>query len=348
VISIAVYRFLITNSRQSELVVRVNYDKLNVVFRTERIISLTEKYGHPFGTHIYKCLLRRIEHETHQCRETAEIPREGEETEEQANPIPISDLVGDVDRSLDFAAAIGPLDPWNASTWRGRRALENRVNGDNASYDETSNLEEDVDQHLALLAQPPLKLAIRQELFGRPRWTVHFRSLAKQLRHMELEKIIGTRYGAHALRIIRALESKGKLEERRLQEICLIPTKELRQNLANMQMGGFVDLQEVPRDSQRQPSRTIYLWFYDPDRLGRNLLHDTYKAMSRCLQRIRFERSLLQTLLTKAERTDVKGKEKDQLQETELVVLQEWQNKEALLLGEVARLDDLVAVFRDF
>jgi len=179
-------------------------------------------------------------------------------------------------------------------------------------------------------------------------WTVEYRHLARKLRHLELERIIETRYGDVALRVVRVLHAKGKLDEKRLQEISLLPPKDLRQVLASMQAGGFVDLQEVPRDAQRQPSRTIYLWFYDPDRVRRNVLQDTYKAMSRCLQRIKFERNRLKAFLEKAERSDVKGNEERFLSEAELKTLQQWKDKEAMLLGEVSRLDDLVAVLRDF
>lgn len=205
-----------------------------------------------------------------------------------------------------------------------------------------------VDQHLSLLSQPPYILTSRRPISGLTTWTIEFRHLARKLRHIELERMVESRYGDVALRVIRVLHVKGKLDEKRLQEISLLPFKDLRQVLASMQAGGFVDLQEVPRDAQRQPSRTIYLWFYDPDRICDSLLEDTYKAMSRCLQRMRFERTRLKDFLDKAERSDVKGNEELYLSEPELVMLQQWKAKEALLLGEVARLDDMVAAFRDY
>lgn len=326
------------------MVVRVNYQKLDVLLRTDRLIKLAEEGNHGLTAQIFGCLLRRIEHETPQCREMTEIPREGEEPERETNPVPLHDLAHDIGPSLDLAAPIGPIDPSDLSDWRGNRALETGVNGTDSPHDGAANVK-DVQAHLALLGRPPLELTTPQPLSGNRGWTVKFRHLAKKLRHRELERIVGTRYGSNALRIIRALHAKGRLDEKRLQEICLLPTKELRQKLADLQTGGFVDLQEVPRDSQRQPSRTIYLWFYDPDRIGRNLLHDTYKAMSRCLQRLHVERKPLQTLLDKAQRTDVIENE---LLNIELTAMRQWEDKEALLLGEVARLDDLVAIFRDF
>ena len=115
-----------------------------------------------------------------------------------------------------------------------------------------------------------------------------------------------------------------------------------------MQTGNFIDLQEVPRDGTRQPSRTIFLWSYDPDRLSSSILEDVYKSMSRCLQRIKFEHFRLKDFLDKADREDIKGREELYLSEAELVTLEQWRAKEALLLGEVDRLDDIVAAFRDY
>ena len=70
--------------------------------------------------------------------------------------------------------------------------------------------------------------------------------------------------------------------------------------------------------------------------------------MARCLQRVKVEREAVQTVIEKAERTDVVGKEEEYLGVGERVALEEWREREERLLGEVGRLDDLVAVLRDF
>jgi DNA-directed RNA polymerase III subunit RPC3 len=286
------------------------------------------------------------------CRDTAEIPREGEEGEQYSVPIPIRAIVEDVDPSLDLAGSVGPMEISQPLNKRGKRPLEDNVNG--ADYDVPNGVQSegnrtyDVDRHLCLLAQPPYNLTSKRMVSGLITWTVEFRHLARKLRHLELERMIEARYGDVALRIVRVLHAKGKLDEKRLQEISLLPFKDLRQVLASMQGGGFVDLQEVPRDAQRQPSRTIFLWFYDPDRVCNSVLEDTYRAMSRCLQRLRFERNRLKEFLEKTERSDVKGNEERYLSEAELTLLEQWKAKEALLLGEVARLDEMVAVMRDY
>ncbi|KAE8145726.1 DNA-directed RNA polymerase III subunit rpc3 [Aspergillus avenaceus] len=337
---------------ESGITVRINYEKLDVALRNRRFLELAERDSSSVTAEVYECLLRRIEYQTMKCRDTTEIPREGEEGEQYSVPISLRAVVEEIDPLLDLAGSIGPMEVSQPISRRGKRPLDDSMNGvghegTNGEQSE-GNRTYEVDQHLCLLAQPPYNLTSKRIVSGLITWTVEFRHLARKLRHLELERIIEARYGDVALRVVRVLHEKGKLDEKRLQEISLLPFKDLRQVLASMQAGGFVDLQEVPRDAQRQPSRTIFLWFYDPDRVCNSILEDTYKAMSRCLQRLRFERSRLKEFLEKTERSDVKGNEERYLSEAELALLEQWRAKEALLLGEVARLDDMVAVMRDY
>ncbi|RDH32595.1 DNA-directed RNA polymerase III subunit rpc3 [Aspergillus welwitschiae] len=337
-----------TTPMELAIVVRVNYEKLDVALRNRRFLDLAEMNSSPVTAQVYEGLLRRIEYQTKQCRDSAEIPREGEEGEQYSVPIALSAVTEEVDPQLDLAGSIGPMEISQAINKRGKRPLEDSVNGTDREGSEAPSRTYEVDQHLSLLSQPPYNLTSKRVLSGLITWTVEFRHLARKLRHLELERMIEARYGDVALRVIRVLHAKGKLDEKRLQEISLLPFKDLRQVLASMQSGGFVDLQEVPRDAQRQPSRTIYLWYYDPDRIRSSILEDTYKAMSRCMQRLRFERNRLKEFLEKTERSDVKGNEERYLSQAELTLLEQWKAKEALLLGEVARLDEMVAVMRDY
>jgi DNA-directed RNA polymerase III subunit RPC3 len=329
----------------------VNYDKFDVALRNTRFLELAEQDASRASTEVYGCLLRRIEYQTPRCRDTIEIPREGEEGEQYSAPIQLSAIVEDVDPLLDLSGCIGPMEPSVGTNRSGKRPLDDETNGVN-DYDDdeepAGSRAYEIDQHLGILSQAPFNLTTKHVISGLPTWRVAFRGLARKLRHLELERMIESRYGDVALRVIRVMHAKGKLDEKRLQDISLLPFKDLRQTLSSMQTGGFVDLQEVPRDAQRQPSKTIYLWYYDPDRVCSSILEDTYKAMSRCLQRIKFERGRERDFLEKTERTDVKGHEEEFLSEAELEHLKHWRAKEALLLAEVSRLDDMVAVFRDY
>lgn len=349
------------NTLQASLVVRVNYEKFDVVFRNRRLVEMAAEGVSPVTVEIYETLLRLIEYQTPRCRDSSEvalqgsleIPREGEEGERVSVGFSLNRLANEISPSLDLVNSIGPRD--NPQSRGQKNKAKVMVNGyESDEFEEHANgvtettRTYNIDQHLSLLQQPPYRLASKRSNGSIPEWTVEFRRLARQLRHLEIERIIGNRFGRIALRLVRILLKKGKLDEKRLQEVGLVAQKDLRQILSLMQENGFVDLQEIPRDSQRVPHRTVFLWSFDPDRIGRNLLHDTYKAMARCFQRLRFERNRLKDFLEKTERIDVKGNEDKYLNEHELETLQQWRDKEALILGEISKLDDIVAVLRDF
>lgn len=158
---------------------------------------------------------------------------------------------------------------------------------------------------------------------------------------------MGNRLGPPSLRLIRMLMEKGRLDEKTLQEMGLLGAKDLRQTLAELGQLGFTDLQEVPREAQHQPNRTMYLWFHDPERVRTTLLEGLYKSMTRMSQRLRMERRGLNSTLDKVERSDVKGNEEQMLPPAELTVWKRWLRKEEWMLGELSRLDESVALLRD-
>ena len=205
-------------------------------------------------------------------------------------------------------------------------------------------------QHLLLLAEHPLEFAtyIRPTHSTPESWTVNFRVLSQKLRLIELENTIASRYSTEGVRIVRILLEKGKLDEKAISGLALMNQKRMRHILTTMHEQGHLELQEIPRDNNRAPSRTMFFWFFDPERCRMKVLEETYKTMARCVQRIGMEREIVQSTINKASRTDVVGKEDEFLTVEERKTLTEWREKEEKLLGEVDRLDDLVAVLRDF
>ena len=207
-----------------------------------------------------------------------------------------------------------------------------------------------VRQHLLLLAQSPLHfLHHHRRTTTQPEsWSVPFRALSEHLRLIELNRCIASVHGKPALRIVRLLQESGKLDEKSIRQRVLHFAKENQSTITSLLSAGKIEVQEVPRDNNRQPHRTIWLYFFDADRCGRKVLEETYQAMSRCLQRLRLEREVTRDVLNKAARTDVVGREKELLSKGDLAALTHWKDKEERLLGELGRLDDTVLVLRDF
>ncbi|KAK7415844.1 RNA polymerase III subunit C82 [Neonectria punicea] len=203
-------------------------------------------------------------------------------------------------------------------------------------------------QHLLLLAESKLQFIRHCGTFGRGQWTVDFALLMDRLRETELDAMIEQTHGRHGLRLTRILREKGKLDEKMLPSAALMKKGDVQGKMLAMQMAGLVDVQEVPRDNMRLANRTLFFWFFDKERTQSQALDDIYKAMLRCLQTLQVERHRKRNILSFVERKDVQGKEEE-------VMTAEHYNKynmhleaQSKLLGQVMKLDEMVAVLRDY
>ena len=179
-------------------------------------------------------------------------------------------------------------------------------------------------------------------------WTIDFSTLMKNITHHTLLETITSRHGLPAARLTRILFDRGKTDEKILCSTSLLAQKTMRSYLLPLHKAGMIGLQEVPRDNSRNPQRTNFLWFFDPERCKAKVLEETYKTMARCLRRARVEGEKVKGTVEKASRSDVIGKEDEFLGAQELEALNVWKDMDERIWGEVSRLDDLVACLRDF
>lgn len=200
-------------------------------------------------------------------------------------------------------------------------------------------------QHLYLLAENRVPF-IRQCADGQ--WTVDFALLVQHLREAELDTVIDRTAGRQGLRLVRILRKKGKLDEKALPNISLMKKSDVQNKMLEMEVAGFVDIQEVPRDNSRTANRTIFLWYTDTDRCIHTLLNNTYKTATRCLQRLSVHRRKEKDVLLLTKRTDVKGREKDVMQKEYYDRFAKLLEIERKLLGHMMRMDEMVAVLRDY
>ncbi|KAI1262350.1 RNA polymerase III subunit RPC82 [Xylariaceae sp. FL1019] len=200
-------------------------------------------------------------------------------------------------------------------------------------------------QHLLILAEVK-PYFIRH--CGPNRWTVDFETLLHQLRFMELDTIIEENFGHEGLRLTRILREKGKLDDKTLPNIALMKKPDVHVKMAQMEMAGFLEAQEVPRDNNRAANRTLFFWFFDEPRAMNRTLDMTYKSMVRLLERLNAERYKARNVLSFTNRSDVRGNEKGKLRGDIYRDYQEFVQVEKKLLAPLSRLDDLVSIFQDF
>ncbi|KAI0182137.1 RNA polymerase III subunit RPC82-domain-containing protein [Hypoxylon sp. FL1284] len=203
-------------------------------------------------------------------------------------------------------------------------------------------------QHLLVLAESKQGFVRHCGAHDFGEWTVDFEPLMQHLRFAELDTIIENRFGRQGLRLTRILREKGKLDDKTLPSLALMKKSDVHVKMVEMQMAGFLDVQEVPRDNNRAAARTIFLWYFDLDRTLQLMLDNSCKSMVRCLVRLDVERRKRKDLLTTAERKDVRGREEEMLTGEKYNEYVEFLEMEKKFLGQIMRLDDIIAVLRDY
>lgn len=207
-----------------------------------------------------------------------------------------------------------------------------------------------VQAQLEILAEDPASFITPVDFStrGDGSWYVDYPSLVRLLAQEEIEAIILARYDESALRLVRILNDQGKLDEKQLSQLSFIKESQMRISLLALRDAGLLELQELARDKAMTANRSLFLWFYDQNDAQYKILEECYQAMSRLMQRMKLERSKESALLAKAQRTDVKGNEEKYLTADERARLKSWDRTEGMLMGQVGRIDRVVAILRDF
>lgn len=222
------------------------------------------------------------------------------------------------------------------------RRINGRPNG-HLQDSEEEMTEADIDRELMFLTESAFHFLTGNKNM----WQIEKGAFEEWARKEETLRVMNSRLEPPAPRILRILVDKGKLEERTLQEIGLLGAKELRQSLSLLKQMGYLDLQEVPRNPQRMPNQTVFLWSHEAARVQTLVLENVYVTIAKMIQLLKLEREKMSGTLTKTEREDVKGKEEDMLAPAEFVLLQRFQRTESWVWAEIYRLDSTVAILRD-
>ncbi|KAI9285252.1 RNA polymerase III subunit RPC82 helix-turn-helix domain-containing protein [Umbelopsis sp. AD052] len=204
-----------------------------------------------------------------------------------------------------------------------------------------------VTEYFELLRQSPAKFIKRADNKGHNFFVVDFKSIRLYMMRKLFDKLMKSRFGNSTCRIARILIEKGKLEEKQVQKMAMLPAKDTREKLALLCTHGICDIQEVPKSADRAPSRTIFLWFVSLDKCYQELLIDLYRSIANVRQRIRHELATRQRLLEKMERKDV-SENQDLLSAGDKKAIEELNKKVERLEVSAGRLDEMVMVYRDF
>ncbi|EPS43035.1 hypothetical protein H072_2990 [Dactylellina haptotyla CBS 200.50] len=358
------------------VVLRVNHSKFLAIFRNEELVRWVESRIGKATSQVYAELLKHIEKKAISHRTEKGLTDVGKKY-----VVSTLDIGTTLSKAIDLVNSIAFGSSANGGS---KRHMANgshnqfgevgeESEGDSDDYDLDADLDADLDvsmngnhdlssaaqekkeqlqnirKHLSLLAEDPNQFVTKQEgsmQYGG--WTVDTERLCRLLCTRELEQIVEERFGGVATRLVRIIKDRGKMDEKGLADTALLRQKDIRSHLGALHERGFIHIQEVPKTAERLPARTFYFFYFDEGMSKMAILNDFYKAMSRIIQRIDYERGLNSMILSKSERTDVKGHEEELLTKKELTDLAKWKRTEEKLLGQLMRIDRQVMMFRDW
>ncbi|KAI8329419.1 RNA polymerase III subunit RPC82-domain-containing protein [Chlamydoabsidia padenii] len=182
---------------------------------------------------------------------------------------------------------------------------------------------------------------------GANQFAVNLAKLRESMKRKLLESLLRERLGVATCRIARILIEKGKLDESQVQKLAMLPPKDTREKLAQLNLHGFVEIQEVPKSADRAPGRSFHLWYVPLEKCYKELLVDVYRVIGNLQQRKKEELELRSRLLEKLNRQDVK-ENMDLLSDGDKENMANMNKVLQRLETSKNRLDAMVMILRDF
>lgn len=177
---------------------------------------------------------------------------------------------------------------------------------------------------------------------------VEFEIVSKRLRRRVLEAVARERHGDDGVRIVRLLLDIGKMDEKQIAKVAMMPNNVVRPLLAALSSDFLISTQEVPRSADRNPTRTFYLWHVDLHKAYSALLGHLYKTLYNIGMRRQAEQEepSVKAVLAKRARTDV-AQDENLLSRMERDMLKEYETKREKLTVLEMRVEEAVFILRD-
>eukprot|EP00878_Enallax_costatus_P021412 GHUV01022663.1.p1 GENE.GHUV01022663.1~~GHUV01022663.1.p1 ORF type:complete len:448 (+),score=165.80 GHUV01022663.1:328-1671(+) len=170
-------------------------------------------------------------------------------------------------------------------------------------------------------------------------------SKAKQL---QLHAVLRDKFGIHGLRIFNVLWVRGHLEQKQVADTVMQPHKEIRELLYRMFKAGYIQMQDIPRTSDRAPSRSFYTFSVDLSSAYKRLAGDLYQAAGKLHARLTFEMAQHAELVELVESARAAGALNFNMTDSQRKALERLQRVTTALETSMLRLDNMIALFNEY
>ncbi|KAJ8589730.1 hypothetical protein M405DRAFT_873883 [Rhizopogon salebrosus TDB-379] len=298
-----------------EVYFRLNFDKFNIYIRNKLIEMAAGERFNRSAALVMRAALKSTEAKQKSVSDTRSEP---------ASTAGIAMLISD-DENLSTGLATSTKKPSNASLVKDYIGLMSAV--DNPT---------------------PAGTASSFITLTNNKVYVEFGIISSRLRRRVLEAVARERHGDDGVRIVRLLLDVGKMDEKQIAKVAMMPNSVVRPLLSALSSDFLISTQEVPRSADRNPTRTFYLWHVDLHKAYSTLLGHLYKTLYNIGTRRQAEQEepTVKAVLEKRERTDV-AQDESLLSRMERDVLKEWETKRERLTVLEMRVEEAVFILRD-
>lgn len=200
-----------------------------------------------------------------------------------------------------------------------------------------------VNGHLKLLASAsiPFLMEVRPGVFYVP-----YTKVIPILKTLTYDYIVASTLGPSAMRICRCIRENSLVSEKFINSTALMREKDIRTTIGSLIKYNVIEIQEVPRTADRAASRAVFL-FRSKERHAYNFMRQNLAwNLANLLHKKEKLKEDNSTLLTKANRDDVKGKETELLLPSELNQLKMVNERELNIWTRVSRMLSLWEIFK--
>ena len=134
---------------------------------------------------------------------------------------------------------------------------------------------------MSQLRYPPIVIEV-EDASGHPnggKFEICTRQLTQRLRDRILHRVITTRHGLVAARIVSILQVKGHMESDQIAEDAMVPAKEAREILHRLHRDKYVNLFDMHLTKTHNSGTAIYLWHVNDDQLLQAVVNDVNLAI---------------------------------------------------------------------
>ncbi|CCH45475.1 DNA-directed RNA polymerase III subunit [Wickerhamomyces ciferrii] len=231
------------------------------------------------------------------------------------------------------------------------------TNGNGDSHNNGNNDDEDdefdigtstitiVEQHLKILSTsviPFLKKASNGLYY------VPFPELSSILHKAVYDAVLSSTLGPPCSRILRCVRDNRLVSEKLINSVALLKEKDARSLTSLLVKYNSLQIQEIPKSADRAASKSVFLFRFNEKHSFNFLKNNICWNIGQLFEKIDFLKQENASLLAKANREDVKGKESELLLASELTQLKQVQDRELESVVKINRLVSIWEVFKFF